>query len=78
MRLPLPPSATRMLIIRLATEYRLISEGQDTARSEWPELLLNVMVTSGPELQLRAIPGSVGSATAIGPAGDSEGTGLVE
>ena len=34
-------------------------EGQDACRSEWPALLLNVLVTSGPELQLRVISGSI-------------------
>lgn len=36
---------------------RLVSEGQDACRSEWPVLLFNIMTTSGSELQLS---GSVG------------------
>lgn len=35
------------------------SEGQGACRTEWPALPLSVMVVSGPELQLRALPGSV-------------------
>ena len=34
-------------------------EGQDACRSEWPALLLNVLVTSRPELQLRVMSGSI-------------------
>lgn len=36
-------------------ESRVVSEGQDACRFKWPIPLLNTMVTSGPELQLRAM-----------------------
>ena len=36
-----------------------MSKGLDACRSRGPVLLLNAMVTSQPEMQLRAIPGSV-------------------
>lgn len=36
-----------------------MSENWDACRPEWPVLLLNVLVASGPELQLRDLSGSV-------------------
>lgn len=60
MGVPVATSTMRMPRVRCPgsdqpRESRLVSEGQDTSRSERPALLLNVMVTSELELQLRAM-----------------------